>query len=286
MRFEINGRLDSGRAPGTEPAFARWRSVEGEVVTTFHRIPDGYLVRFKERADFTVSLSRRVVTCRPGPGVSRRAAEDLYLNQVLPLIHGQEGDLMVHASAVAVDGAVIAFAGPTGAGKSTLAAGFARAGMPFLSDDGVRLTQEDGRYVAAPNRPSFRLWQDSEAAVVSGTEVLDDAGHEKTHVAASEALPFQDQPLPLHTLYFLGHRDCAEVRFELLRAQVALAELINHSFLLDVADKARLQAHFDALAKLSASVPAFLLYYPRDYDRLGDVITAIVAHSRRRIPVQ
>jgi len=286
MRFEISDLLGGDQQSCPEPDFARWRSVDGEVLTTFHRIPDGYLIRFKERADFTVSLSRQVVTCRPDAGVSRLAVEDLYLNQVLPMIQGQEGGLVIHASAVAVDEAVIGFVGPTGHGKSTLAAAFARAGMPFLSDDGVHLTPDDGRYIAAPNRPSFRLWQDSEAALVSGGAPLEDEEEQKTRVAASDALPFQQQPLPLRALYFLGPGDSLETRFEPLRAQAVLAELINHSFLLDVGDKTRLQSHFDALAKLSASVPAFSLDYPRDYDRLGDVISAIVEHSRRRDLIQ
>jgi len=286
VKFEIGDPLSDDQSPCLGPDFARWRSADGDVLTTFHRTSDGYLVRFKERADFAVSLSRRVVTCRPARNVSRLTAEDLYLNQILPMISGQRGETVLHASAVAVKGEAVAFVGQTGRGKSTLAAAFAHAGMPFLSDDGVRLTKEGGRYLAAPNQPSFRLWQDSEAAVVSAGKVSDDSDNVKTRVAASDALPFESRPLPLRALYFLGPGHAKDTGIESLPEQAALAELLNHSFLLDVTDKARLQSHFGALADLSATVPVFSLDYPRQYDRLGAVLAAIVQHSPQRDLVQ
>src|SRR5207302_4822469 len=51
----------------------------------------------------------------------------------------QRGSLILHASAIALDGKSIAFCGDSGAGKSTLAAALCRSGWTFLSDDLSRI---------------------------------------------------------------------------------------------------------------------------------------------------
>ena len=105
---------------------------------------------------------------------------------------------------------------------------------------------------------------------------------EKPLIDARGTFPFQEQPLPLRALYFLGPGDHSASHIEAMSPQAALAEMLNQTFLLDAAEKTRLQAHFAALAELSAAVPAFALDYPRDYGELEGVISAIIEHSRKR----
>lgn len=262
-------------------AYARWRSPEGEVVATFHHVSAGYLVRFIDSADFQIAPDREEVTCVPVPGTSPQAIEDLFLNQVMPMVHAQAGGLVIHASAVAIAGGIVGFVGATGRGKSTLAAAFARSAVPFLSDDGIALVREGEHYTAMPNRPTFRLWQDSEAAVIAGETPPEESADEKSRVVADASLPFQAEPLPLRALYFLGEGASPEPVIQPMTGHAALAELINHAFLLDVGDKVRLRSHFEALADLSETVPAFALDYPRDYAWLDRVMAAIVEHSSR-----
>ena len=49
------------------------------------------------------------------------------------------GDCVLHASAVEVDGAAVAFLGPSGMGKSTLVTLCCAAGAPLVTDDVLRL---------------------------------------------------------------------------------------------------------------------------------------------------
>jgi hypothetical protein len=247
------------QVPLAAPDFARWRSEDGEVRATFHRVPEGYLVRFIDRADFAIALDDGPIACWPVPGKSSAATRDLYLNQIVPMIRGHRGELVLHASAVAIDGGAAAFVAPTGRGKSTLAAAFARAGMPFLSDDGLVLGAEDEGYLAHPNQPSFRLWPDSEAVVVRAEAVPEDGESEKSRVAANATLPFQDEPLPLRALYFLGPGESERVSIARLPVRHALAELINHSFFLDAGDRKRMRRHFEALARLAEAMPSYAL---------------------------
>ena len=278
MSFQLRHELPREQGSVEEPDFARWRDADDATAATFHRIPGGFLVRFIDRADFVISLADKVVTCLPTPDISERAACDLYLNQVVPMLRGYEGDLIIHASAVAIGGRAAAFVARSGRGKSTLAAAFARAGMPFLSDDGVSLTPGEGGYLADPNRPSFRLWMDSEAEVVLGQAAPAEQDGEKSLVDAGETLPFQSEPLPLGALYFLGPGDSAQPVISPMPRRQALAELLNHSFFLDADDRERMKRHFEALTRLAETVPSFALDYPRRYDRLPSVVRAVSSH--------
>ena len=67
------------------------------------------------------------------------------LGPVLGLLLRFRGITCLHASAVAIGGSVIAFVGAEGAGKSTTAAAFARAGYAAVSDDVVRIGRARGR---------------------------------------------------------------------------------------------------------------------------------------------
>ena len=51
---------------------------------------------------------------------------------------------MLHASAVVLDGAAVAFTAPSGTGKSTLAAHLVAAGASFLTDDVLALDDRNG----------------------------------------------------------------------------------------------------------------------------------------------
>ena len=277
--FELTELPPAPQAPLAGQSLSRWLTLDGELTAEFYRRGDDFEIRFHDRADFTISLAEGRVFCVPVPGTSPQAVRDLYLNQVMPLIRGQQGEIVVHASAAAVAGEALGFAGATGRGKSTLAAAFASAGMPFLSDDGITLTRADGRYLAWPNRPSFRLWQDSQEAIGAWRAGDNGEGDEKVRVEANAAVPFQAEALPLRILYFLGPGDAPVPSFEVVPPRRALAELMNHAFLLDVGDRRLLQLHFEKLAGVAETVPCFALDYPRDYAELPRVIAAIREHS-------
>lgn len=286
MNFELHQEPARPQAPLAEPAFARWSPADGPMTATFHRVSGGYYVRFIDRADFAISLDEKVVTCFPVCDASEAVVRALFLNQVVPMIRSHQGELILHASVVAVGGMAVGFAARSGSGKSTLAAAFARAGMPFLSDDGLWLIDEEEHYLARPDRPNVRLWQDSEAAVILGQPLPEDCEDEKSSVAASRTLPFHDGPLPLGALYFLGGGDGEQTSISELSVRQALSWLIDHSFYLDGEDRVRLKRDFEAFAKAAEKIRCYALDYPREYDRLPEVIAAVRRHLETRKDVR
>jgi len=75
------------------------------------------------------------------------------------LLH-QRGRIVLHASAVRVNGHAVLFCGQSGAGKSTLAAALVEAGYDLVTDDfcGIAL-RDDGLPWVEPDGRQLKLWQ-------------------------------------------------------------------------------------------------------------------------------
>lgn len=270
------------QVPIASPLFHTWRFPDGTLWTAFHRLVNGYLLRFPELADFVVSVDGQSATAHPVPGVSTGTVEHLYLNQVLPLMLSKQGRLVFHASAVALDSGVAVFAGESGRGKSTLAASFAVGGHPFLTDDGLVLDTSAHGYQVLPSHPSIRLWADSSEALIGpGAASAPAVSYtSKSRFLAGDQVPFCSRPQPLRCVYFLGAGDAAGITITPLAPAQALIEWVKHSFLLDIEEQPRLASHFDDVARLSDHPVHFHLDYPRHYRLLPQVQAAIQTHLR------
>lgn len=120
-----------------------------------------------------------------------------WLNGLIPL----------HASAVQIDGRVVAFTADSGGGKSTLAAGLAQLGLPHVCDDTLVLSLAGG-VLAMPDAKPLKLWDD--ALVLTGLSAdrpiqsMPGKHYAGAAVKASDALPLTD-------LYFLERGESVEV---------------------------------------------------------------------------
>jgi hypothetical protein len=284
IRFDFAGERTQRRPP--QSPFHQWTFPDGRAWTRFHRDGQAYLLQFPGLADFEVTADGACVTGWAAPGVAPATVEHLFANQVLPLALSRQGKLVLHASAVAVDDAAIAFAGESGRGKSTLAASFATHGMEFLTDDGLQLEWGGDVPAVIPSQPSLRLWEDSRVAVLpSGHTAGPPLDYTtKMRVIAGAALPFRDKPLPLGALYFLGDAPADSVEIRPLSAGVAVRELVRHSFILDIAEQQMLALHFDAVSRIAGLARQFRIDYPRDYRLLPTVREAIIRHVRELLP--
>lgn len=108
--------------------------VWGESFGTYLLSGDGEQLRFTPR----------------GP---RAAHERFLVGQVLPFAALLAGLEIFHASAVVLDGRAVAFAGPSGAGKTSLALELCARGASFLADDVLALEPRGERLVAHPGAP-------------------------------------------------------------------------------------------------------------------------------------
>lgn len=260
--------------------FHRWTVPGGEVWTEFYRLDGVYLLRFPGFADFAVKTENFAVACHPVPGASSGTLQHLYLNQVRPLVLSLQGKLVIHASAVEIGGAAVAFVGSTGAGKSTLAASFALAGHPFLTDDGLVVEADGEDFMALPSHPSVRLWADSERALIAprARRAAPLQYTSKARILADENLVFCAHPSPLRRVYFLGQEAVETIEIRPLKELAAAMEWVKHSFLLDIEERSRLASHFHQVADVAQTPINYRLNFPRRFGDLEGLRSAIVHH--------
>jgi hypothetical protein len=229
-----------------------------------------YLVRSVGVADFLVSPRR--VEAVPVPGVSERAVRAAFSMEVVPILHQLDGRPALHASSVAVANRAFAFAGPSGRGKSTLAALLCSdPRFRLLADDSVPLDLDDaGSVWALPSSQYLRLRSPSAHALGEAKELLFDK-YVVTRAAAAE-------PTRLAAVFVLG--DPADsVRVEATKPRDAVAILAAHAQRMDPRDVGLLRAEFDFLDRVARGVRVLSLRYPHDFDvrALTDVLLKEVA---------
>lgn len=164
------------------------------------------------------------------------------------------GDLVLHASAVEVDGRAVLFCGPTQRGKSTLARALGEAGYRLLGEDGIAIELGGKRPIAFPGARGVRSRRRDEQGR-NRTELVNDPG--------GGAPP----PCPVAAVILLGERGetLSVERLEAARALALLTPNLVHS-----GGRGAIGAAFANLATLLGTVPAFTASLPDDLDLLSE----------------
>jgi hypothetical protein len=284
-------------APGDFAWFHQWLSDDSDGETAdgthdeskrvwayFARTNDGYLLRFPSCGDFLLSADAAEIRFCPLPGTPDVTIRHLLLDQVIPLVLSRRGRVVLHASAVQTAHGVIAFAGKSGQGKSTLAASFAQNGCALLSDDCLVLRREKGRWIALPSYPGVRLWPSAANELLQDrlsqkdTLTVEVAHYtSKRRVSESEVLPFAKSPGPVRRLFVLAD-DTPTSALQRLPAARAFMALIESAYNLDITDTAFLRRQFEALGQLTEDVPAYAIHYPREFASLPALRQTILSH--------
>ncbi|MEO8452885.1 MAG: hypothetical protein ABI647_24060 [Gemmatimonadota bacterium] len=180
----------------------------------------------------------------------------------------QRGILPLHASAVLMDGELVAFLAPSGTGKSSLAAGFVADGATLFADDllAVRL-DEDGAPKAFPGSTRLRIPAATWAALGSGAfRVLREDPDGKRVVLTGR--PRANEPRPIAAIFLL------EIGADLYASRLAGFALLRQLRHL-VARPALARplgaeaAVFAALGRITEVVPAWRLVRPEAGWSLG-----------------
>jgi hypothetical protein len=269
--------------------FHHWRIGRQAPWLSFARADEGYLLRFRQLADFFISRDGAYIRASPSRALPVDTLRHLLLDQVLPLALSHRGRLLLHASAVHVPGVgALAFAGPTGRGKSTLAAALASRGGRILSDDCMAIDRQAGVMHVLPAYPGLRLWLDGPSRPLRrGTIASRVAHYTRKRRVNGGALLFHRQPSPLRALFLVSER--AEtgpaVTFRRCGAAARLIGLVRHAYLLDIEDRDQLVRAFDGLSSIATSVPVLRLRVRHGHGRLPRVAETIRAFARNLEPL-
>jgi hypothetical protein len=206
------------------------------------------------------------------------------LGPVMAVVAQFRGTTCLHGSAVVVDGGVIGFLGQRGAGKSTTATAFARAGFPVASDDLILLAETGDGIVVEPSYPVLRLWPWTVDLLFGDEDALPRISPQwqKRGLNLNHGdYAYQSEPLPLRALYILGERSAADAApfFSEITGAAALLKLIANSWAHYADRPAILAAQLEVLARVSRQVPVRELIPHQDASRLSDLIQLITAET-------
>lgn len=208
----------------------------------------------------------------------------LLLRPVMSMVLWLRGTTCLHASVVAVNDSAIALLGSNGAGKSSLAAAFARNGYSVLADDVAVLQDGNDHFLVHPTYPTLALARSTASTLLGATELPPLwAGEDKRYVAMttagdSDGLAFEPRPLPLAAIYFLGPRCNPQAAPSLERVTPAngLVRLLGHRFLRAFGTQERRSRQFDLLGRVAKYVPLYALHAPNNLANISDVCNRII----------
>jgi hypothetical protein len=202
---------------------------------------------------------------------------------VMGMICYQRGLLVLHASAVAIGGRVVAFTGPPGAGKSTLAAHCLAEGGRLVADDVLVVSVDDARgAVAHPGMPSVKLWRDTIANLGRDPEGLrpDWYRADKFHMPVDHA----EERMPLDRLYVLEPDDAAGPgKLSRLTGAFAANAIIVNSYRIEYLEAAgRRDLHFQQCTELARTIEVVRLSRSRDLKHVQTTAALVIADLEAR----
>lgn len=277
---DLQIRLATEMAASGKDEFMRWTTAAGEPWVSFYKNDERFVLRFAHTADFSISRAGDWIECVKCETVPWHTLRHLLLDQVLPMVMNLRGGEALHASAVITRDGAIAFCGRTGSGKSTMAAIFAEAGDPILTDDCLALSESRGTIFGAPGYRGLRLWN----------EVIDEFGWRmrasggvahytsKRRICVDDVWEFPSDPQALRAIYVLERDDAADaVGVEEMSMRDRMMGLLSYAFRLDTTDAERLAAQFKTLERYAGIVPVRKLRLPRNPQRLPGLRSKVLA---------
>jgi len=214
---------------------------------------------------------------------SEASAEDVpifVLGTVFGILLHQRERIVLHASAVEVNGRAVVFCGASGAGKSTLAAALAGRGYRLLTDDVCAITfPGNAAPIVHPDGRQLKLW----ARTIEKLELEDNRRGpvrgllQKFYVEPRDA---SSKALPLGAVYTLFEmRPSDQPGIERPNIVDAALLLRQHAYRpLLVARLEQKEHYFRAAAQIVSKVGIFTLTRPLEFAAMPEVVSWLERH--------
>ncbi len=223
--------------------------------------PEEQLIRFGNQFEFQVSCERRLIKVRLSGGGNREFASILLAGNVLSSVLTLQGECVLHASGIQIDGSALAIVGASGMGKSTMTALLCAAGARLISDDVLRLTASRRGTACFAGTSLIRLRPAAaELALLfpDGMTIPTPDGRIGVRVQQAAGSRFQ-----LHAIVIpRPSREAPELIVERLGGRAALVELLRYPRLLGWRVSEPTRRSFRFLSDVAMNVPVFSAEVP------------------------
>jgi hypothetical protein len=265
--------------PDLGPGGLPWLKIWYDPATAYHYF------RLSDDAEFAIDERGRELWAVWPDSLREEEVIPVYVSgNMMSFILRLRGYACLHASAVEVDGRALLVAGQHGAGKSTIAAAFARRGFPVLSDDVCALKWHRGDVRVYPSFPRIGLWPASVEGILGADSDLPRLwpNEEKRFVSlGSENYAFASGPARLGAVYVMGDWLLAgdPPRIEPIAGAEAVLALLAHTFgVLRPENEAR-AAEF-RLNVRAAKCPVRRVYRAAEFSQIDELCDAMLNDFR------
>ncbi|WP_276253332.1 hypothetical protein [Halomontanus rarus] len=208
------------------------------------------------------------ITVSPESPVSDTTVGRFVVGPGLRTAVGQQGDFVLHASAVVVDGKTVAFTGPSGRGKSTAAAACAARGHTVLADDATVIARGTSSTVL-PGTDRLNL-DDETSAVLNDSKIGADESDDYPGNTG------RYEPRTLTAIYVLEDG----IRFEttpLSPTEAAMELLGGSDALYTDDDREALESHMTRAGTLAETVTVTRFQRPRSLSMIHEFVSRLEA---------
>jgi hypothetical protein len=222
------------------------------------------MLEFPGLADFEIHPAPRTVVAHAHPDSDPGLLPILVTGTLTALLLSLAGEIVLHASAVEVAGAAVAFVGGSGQGKTTVAALCCTAGYPLVADDllVVRVSEDGSVHCLRGSgelrlRPRVDQLADLLAGAGSGRYLTADGRHAVAPPAtALERLPLGTVAVPL------PQRGPRDVGVSTLGPGQAMVTLLRSQRIAQWRSPEVAKARMGKVARIAAVVPVKSLLVP------------------------
>lgn len=186
--------------------------------------------------------------------------------------------LVLHGNAVRIGEQCLVCVGPSGIGKSTLAASFLQRGFDILSDDVVPV---DTSGAAVPGFPRLKLWEDAAEKLKIATGGLSRVGFNLNKFNLPTPAWERTRNLPIRWIYVLQASDATDrVEIEHLTGVSRIIPLIEHTYRPHFMKGMSLeQQHLQRCARLADQAHVSLVSRPKSAFMIDELVEKLLADS-------
>lgn len=191
-----------------------------------------FRMEVRDVARFHVTGGDRIAV-EPAAGADMASVRLFLLGSALGAALMQRGHFLLHGNAVEVDGRCMVCVGPSGIGKSTLAAAFLGRGHRVLSDDVVAVTPEG---LALPGVARLKLWRDALERLELDAGALPRVRPTMEKYGLGPGAGYCAEARPIGWVYALRRSNEPGVAIERLRGMEAFMALRDNTYRLRFVD--------------------------------------------------
>jgi hypothetical protein len=248
------------------------------------RIKTSYVLSFPDIAYFVIDNLNDHILCYPASNIPFNAVRYLFINQVIPLYLSTKGKIVLHSSAVSINGNAVVFTGLSATGKSTLASVFCREGHKLITDDYLLINKYDNQFYAVPSYAGIKLSDISKSCIFKSNNIptyKNTLFTEKQWIDINKSnMCLASEKVKISRIYLLQDLNSDRVDIDVTISRTSVKEsftnLIDSMFLLDFNDLDMVKKNFNNCADLLNSNLIKKLEYKRSFKILDNLIETII----------